>query len=74
MIDITLYTTGCPKCNILKAKMNAAGILYKECTDVDTMSSLGIMQSPMLRVFGNLLDFKEAIAFVNSWGSSGDEV
>jgi hypothetical protein len=54
--------------------MNAAGILYKECTDVDTMSSLGIMQSPMLRVFGNLLDFKEAIAFVNSWGSSGDEV
>lgn len=33
MKSITLYSTGCPKCNILKRKLDAANIEYAVVTD-----------------------------------------
>lgn len=64
-MNIVLYSTGCPKCNVLKSKLNAKGIEYTENNSVAEMTELGIAQVPVLSVDGNLMDFKEAVSWVN---------
>ena len=65
---VTLYTTHCPKCRVLEAKLNKKGIEYQENTDIEYMSSLGIMSVPVLEVDGKLLDFTTANNWINNKG------
>lgn len=67
-MDVILYTTFCPKCNVLKSKLDEAGISYKIVTSIDEMIELGIMTSPVLSVNGQLLSFIEAVDWVNNYG------
>ena len=60
-----LYSTGCPKCEVLKKKLAEKGIQYTENNSVDEMLKLGIEAIPLLKVNDRLLDFKEAIDWVN---------
>ena len=60
-----LYSTHCPKCKVLEAKLNLKNIPYELCTDIDEMEKLGIMSVPVLEVDGNLLQFKEATEWIN---------
>ena len=46
--------------------MESKGIEYVEENSVDEMIRLGIRQAPMLRVDGNLKDFKAAVEWVNT--------
>ena len=64
---ITVYTTeGCPRCKVLKKKLQDKGISYEEFTDVDKMIEIGITNCPMMSVDdGKLMDFSEAINYVN---------
>ena len=64
-MDIILYSTGCPKCNILKRKLSEKNIPYRENKDTDEMVALGIDYVPVLSVNGELLQFKEANDWVN---------
>lgn len=66
MTDIILYSTGCPRCTVLKAKLDSKKISYEEIHSIDTMIGLGISQVPVLSVNGQLKDFKEAVDWVNS--------
>ena len=68
MIDVILYSTGCPRCLVLKRKLNEKGILYSENNSVDEMLARGISESPMLDVDGNLMNFTQAVKFVNEYG------
>lgn len=63
--EIILYSTGCPKCQVLKSKLSDKGIAYKENTNVGDMIKLGIEQVPVLSIDGILLDFKQAVNLVN---------
>ena len=65
-MQIVLYSTGCPKCKVLKGKLAERGIAYSECNDVDTMLSMGIKEVPVLRVEDSLLSFSQAVAWINS--------
>ena len=65
---IVLYSTGCPKCRVLKQKLDSKSIQYKEENSVDVMLSLGIMQVPVLSVDGKLLPFAQANEWVNTQG------
>lgn len=65
MKEIVLYTTHCPRCEVLKEKLDSSGIKYTECTDIDTMQSLGLEHVPVLAVNGVLSDFSEAIKLIN---------
>ena len=38
---VVLYSTGCPKCGVLKKKLNERGIQYQENTTVEEMLALG---------------------------------
>lgn len=69
---ITLYGTGCPRCNVLKKKLEAIGVEYAECSDVQKMMDMGITVVPVLYVDGNLLSFAEANAWVNNYGGGSE--
>lgn len=60
-----LYSTGCPKCEVLKKKLAEKGVQYTENNSVDEMLKLGIETVPVLKVNDRLLDFKEAVDWVN---------
>lgn len=60
-----LYSTGCPKCNVLIKKLNAKGIDYEIINDVSIMQNLGIDTVPQLSINGKLFNYKEAVEFIN---------
>lgn len=71
MKDITVYISDkCPKCNILKIKLNNKGIKYqekiasKEEID-DILKTTNIMSLPILKIDDKYLDFTEANNWVN---------
>ena len=67
-MDIILYSTGCPRCNVLKKKLDDKNISYSENTNIETMTSLGIEQVPVLSVDGDLMDFSQANIWINQRG------
>ncbi len=64
-MNIILYTTHCPKCNVLESKLNAKGIQYKKVDDVDTIVELGFMEAPILKVEEKIMSFAEANKWIN---------
>lgn len=58
--NVILYSTGCPKCQVLVKKLDAAGISYSVNTDVNEMLALGVKSAPVLEVDGKLMDFSKA--------------
>lgn len=62
---VVFYTTGCPKCGVLKKKLDAKGIEYEENNSVMEMLNLGITQVPVLKVEDKLLEFSEANNWIN---------
>lgn len=64
-MDIILYSTGCPKCKVLKKKLDVKNIDYAENNDINKMAELGITQVPVLSVDNKLMSFAEANDWVN---------
>ena len=66
-MNIVLYSTGCPKCKILKQKLDSKAISYAENNAVSDMMALGIQQVPVLEVDGELLSFTLANEWINKY-------
>lgn len=68
MISITIYTTHCPRCEVLKKKLEQKGITwYNEIDSMEIMNNLGIKSVPMMSINdGELMNFEEAIKWINS--------
>ena len=62
---VTLYSTGCPKCKVLTKKMKEKNIDYDEIEDVELIKNKGFMQVPILEVDGKVMDFGEAVKWIN---------
>ena len=62
-MNIILYSTGCPKCQVLTKKLNSKSINYEICSDVSVMESKGFCELPILEVDGTTMNFSEA----NKW-------
>lgn len=65
-MNIILYSTGCPKCKILKQKLDSKAIPYTENNSVDEMLGFGISQVPVLSVDGELFPFVQANEWLNN--------
>lgn len=67
-MNIIVYSTPiCPRCKVLKAKLERKGIEFTEEHNVEKMQELGITSVPCLQVDdGKLMDFSEANNWVNS--------
>lgn len=63
-MNIVLYSTHCPKCNVLKSKLNQKGINYEEVNDIKIMREKGFISAPNLEVDGVVYDFKEAVKWI----------
>ena len=67
---VILYSTGCPKCKILEAKLKEKHIDFEEFTDKDEMIAMGFKEVPWLKIDGKLLNFAEAVKWLNSNGGN----
>lgn len=63
---VVLYSTGCPKCEVLKRKLAEHEITYAENKSVDEMLALGITAVPVLQINGQMYGFTEAVKLLNS--------
>ena len=61
----TLFSTGCPKCQILEKKLAQKGIEYVEINDVKQMLSKGLLSAPWLEVDGVMMNFSQANQWIN---------
>lgn len=64
-MKIVLYSTHCPKCNVLETKLNNLNVDYKVETDIEIMQEKGFMSAPMLEVEGKIMNFRDAVRWVN---------
>ena len=61
---ITLYSTNCPKCNVLKQKLQSLNIDFQICEDVQKLIDLGFMEAPILKVDNEYLNFSKAVQWI----------
>lgn len=68
---IKMYSTGCPKCNVLKKKLDLKKIEYEIITDLTIIKEVGkesnINTLPILSVNGEIMDFKNAINWLEEY-------
>lgn len=60
-----LYTTNCPKCKILKKKLDEKNIKYDIVTDEKEILALNVLEVPQFFNDEKLLNFSEAIQWIN---------
>lgn len=61
----TLFSTGCPKCTILKKKLSQKDIEYTEVNDIQQMLDMGLQSVPWLEVDGQMMNFDQANKWIN---------
>lgn len=64
MGKVILYEHGCPRCKVLKAKLDQKGIEYEDVSDVEQMKEMGFNEAPKLSVDGVVYGFKEAVDWI----------
>ncbi len=60
-MNVTLYTTHCPKCKVLETKLGQKNIEFSVIDEEQVMIDKGFMSAPMLEVDGEIMDFSGAI-------------
>lgn len=67
-MPIIIFTTDppCPKCRVLKQKLDAANINYQIETNVEEIINAGFMTAPVLKIEDRYLDFGAAIKWINT--------
>jgi len=63
-LDYILYSNDCPKCKVLKRKLDDLKIDYEVIDDVKFMEILGIQSLPMLQVCDKRFSFAEAVRYL----------
>lgn len=64
MSQIILYEHGCPRCKVLKMKLDQSGIQYEIINDIEIMKAKGFNEAPKLEVDGVVMDFKQAVEWI----------
>lgn len=64
---IILYSTGCPRCSVLKKKLIQKEVPFVENNNEQQMLDKGFTEVPMLEVNGVCLGFTEANKWVNNY-------
>lgn len=63
---ITLYTTHCPRCKVLKAKLDSENIDYEVVEGEEAIREKGFATTPLLEVDDKVLTFAEAMQWINT--------
>ena len=65
-MSVVLYSTHCPRCNVLEKKLQQKNISYEEVNDIDIMEVKGYLSVPVLEDDGKNKKFKTANDWINS--------
>ena len=65
-MKVLLYSTHCPRCDVLEKKLQQKNIQFEEVNDVEIMMKKGYMSAPMLEVDDVSMNFKEAVDWINT--------
>ena len=65
-MSVVLYSTHCPRCNVLEKKLRQKEVDYDEVNDTSIMEQKGYLSVPVLEVDGKSMDFKEAVDWINT--------
>ena len=72
--NIILYSNGCPKCKVIKSKLESKNIVFEETDDTQRIILEGYKTFPVLEVDGQFMDFVSANNWVNQYvKASSDE-
>lgn len=71
-MSVTLYSTGCPRCKVLKSKLDNKLIQYDVISDEDEIIDSGVTSVPSLRIDNKLLDFSKSIKLVNEYDGTNN--
>ena len=65
-MNVTLYSTHCPKCIVLEKKLKEKNIQFNIVSDEDAIIKKGFMTVPMLEANDNIMNFQEAMRWVDN--------
>ena len=65
-MTIKLYSNGCPKCKILKQRLDKKNIKYEESNDTNFLEQNKILSFPALVVGDKILRFYNAINWLKN--------
>ena len=63
-MNVTLYSTHCPKCIVLEKKLKEKNIQFNIVSDEDAIIKKGFMTVPILEVNDNIMNFQEAMRWI----------
>lgn len=74
-MSVVFYTIGCQKCNVLKLKMEAAGIKFETIDDEDAVVKKAVELgyndgAPFIIVDGTVMNFNSAMKWVYEYVKS----
>lgn len=61
---VTLYSSNCLNCEILKRELDNAHVQYQVCNDIAKMIQMGFNEMPILQVNEIYLNMREAITWI----------
>lgn len=61
---VVLYTTHCPRCQVLEKKLQSKNIDYSVVEDKDEILNKGFMTVPVLEINGETYDFGTAVKWI----------
>ena len=67
-MEIIIFSNGCPRCEVLKTKMDNANLNYKTSTDFQEIIDRGFETLPVLKVNNEYLDFIGAVKWIVNGG------
>lgn len=65
-MKVVLFSTKCPKCNVLEKKLKKKNISYEEVNDIEIMKEKGYLSVPVLEIDGTAMDFNTASDWINN--------
>ena len=68
---IVLYSNNCPRCKVLKTKLEPSNIAFEENNNVELMTQKGFTTLPMLEVDGVIYSFKDAVEWIKGAEKNG---
>lgn len=64
-MEVKLYGNGCPKCKVLKSKLEKENIVFEEKDSIEKLLENGFSSYPVLEVDNNFMDFGQAYKWIN---------
>lgn len=66
-MNVILYSTHCPQCNVLEKKLNDKNIKYSFSEDFDKVIELGYTAAPVLQVDDTFYNFSQAVKLLQTF-------